>query len=158
MFSRAIEWEWFPFSAAREPAAILAVIPFSGGWIWVKHPQRGWELPGGKRESNEPPEQALRREVFEEAGALITNPQLIMQYLVPVEKDSFHVKWVYLCELEDIQKRPASSEIVDVRCFRPTPSPDTVKDRPDMSFVVKDGVYTELYRKLAKNLFEKIKV
>jgi 8-oxo-dGTP pyrophosphatase MutT (NUDIX family) len=36
--------------------------------LLVKHPQRGWELPGGHCESNESPEQTLTRELAEETG------------------------------------------------------------------------------------------
>jgi len=36
--------------------------------LFVHHPIRGWELPGGHLEQNESPEQALHREIFEETG------------------------------------------------------------------------------------------
>lgn len=36
--------------------------------LLVKHPQRGWELPGGHCEINEKPEQTLMRELAEETG------------------------------------------------------------------------------------------
>lgn len=41
----------------------------SGGRVlFVEHPQRGWEIPGGHREGDELPEHALQRELFEETG------------------------------------------------------------------------------------------
>ena len=36
--------------------------------LLVKHPQRGWELPGGHCETDESPEETLMRELFEETG------------------------------------------------------------------------------------------
>ena len=36
--------------------------------LFVEHPERGWEIPGGHLESGESPEEALLRELFEETG------------------------------------------------------------------------------------------
>ena len=39
-----------------------------GEVLFVEHPERGWEIPGGHLEDGEQPEEALRREVLEETG------------------------------------------------------------------------------------------
>ena len=39
-----------------------------GSVLFVQHPDRGWEIPGGHLESDESPEQALLRELEEETG------------------------------------------------------------------------------------------
>ena len=39
-----------------------------GEVLFVEHPERGWEIPGGHLEEDEGPEEALIREVREETG------------------------------------------------------------------------------------------
>ncbi|MCH1536845.1 MAG: NUDIX hydrolase [Candidatus Poseidonia sp.] len=39
-----------------------------GKVLFVRHPKRGWEIPGGHLEEGESPEDALLRELFEETG------------------------------------------------------------------------------------------
>ena len=43
-----------------------------GCWIMVKNRSRGWELPGGRLNKGESPEEAALRELFEETGVLGT--------------------------------------------------------------------------------------
>lgn len=43
-----------------------------GHVVFVKHPERGWEIPGGHLKRGEDPDAALIREVMEETGLDIT--------------------------------------------------------------------------------------
>tara|TARA_B100000282_G_C31560829_1_gene412002 strand:+ start:114 stop:431 length:318 start_codon:yes stop_codon:yes gene_type:complete len=36
--------------------------------MFVRHPKRGWEIPGGHLNDGETPEEAMIRELFEETG------------------------------------------------------------------------------------------
>lgn len=43
---------------------------FNGRWIFAKHKERStWEIPGGRREPDEPITETARRELYEETGA-----------------------------------------------------------------------------------------
>lgn len=59
----------------------------------------GWEFPGGKIEPGEHPEDALRREIWEELSTLI----VVDRYVTTVEWDypTFHLTMhCYLCHVE----------------------------------------------------------
>lgn len=53
--------------------------------------QRGWDIPGGHREADETPEQTMRREVWEESGAILEEVRVLgyqrIRLLGPVPTD-----------------------------------------------------------------------
>ncbi|OIS27637.1 RNA deprotection pyrophosphohydrolase [Staphylococcus cohnii] len=79
---------------------VLVIPIYQGQLLFTKHKLRGIEFPGGKREEGESSEQACKRELFEETGALINikDQHYIAQYCVnrqnslPFTKDVFMVK------------------------------------------------------------------
>ncbi|MBI4158898.1 NUDIX hydrolase [Candidatus Woesearchaeota archaeon] len=50
----------------------------------------GWKLPGGTPEKNEPPEETLKREVYEEASVVIGKSKLIGAQEVIMDRKNFY--------------------------------------------------------------------
>ncbi len=69
----------------RQPhAALVLALDAAGRLLLVRHPQRGWELPGGKLERGESAVQAAVRELEEESGCRASPEELrpIAQYCI----------------------------------------------------------------------------
>ncbi|MCL6515426.1 NUDIX domain-containing protein [Alicyclobacillus sp.] len=131
------------------PGAVLVFPAVSGCSLWVRHPARGWEPPGGKLEPGETPEDAARREVWEETGATLRSLHWIAEYWVP---DHQAYKWVYAAVVEDWHARPPGGEIVDVLLMPGLPAPDAVRASAHASFILKDAVYERVHPILLRHL------
>lgn len=129
------------------PASVLIFAIFHGNLLWVKHPTRGWEVPGGKIEPGEQPETAVIREAYEEAGAHLANLHWLGEYAI-VDHGQKSYKWAYQADLLDVEARPNMSEIIDVRFFHPPLLPELAKVRPDVSPIMKDEVYPTFWHQL----------
>ena len=66
---------WITSSSENNPS-----LTNGGHVVFVKHPTRGWEIPGGHLEPGESPEQALIREVLEETGLDVSIIEWNKQY------------------------------------------------------------------------------
>jgi mutator protein MutT len=59
-------------AAHRFPVSIKGVIVRDGRVVLLRNERQEWELPGGKLEPDETPEECLAREVHEELGLAVT--------------------------------------------------------------------------------------
>ena len=126
----------------KQIEVVAAIIYDSEGRIFAT--QRGygdykdwWEFPGGKMEAGETPEEALRREIWEELDTRIVvekfvetvewdYPQFHLSmhcYLCHVEsghlelKEHEAAKWLNKDELESVNWLPADLKVIEkVRC------------------------------------------
>jgi 8-oxo-dGTP diphosphatase len=126
------------------PHAVLVFPVFRDSCVWVRHHQRGWEVPGGKVEPGESPELAAVREVHEEAGLLLGDMRWVAEYQL-VDAHGISFKSVFFATVQDAKARSAVSETTDVRVFRPNISPSEAKTRADVSFIMKDAVYDVIW-------------
>ena len=74
-----------------------------GEVLFVEHPERGWEIPGGHLEANESPEEALHREIKEETGLAGT--------LLSWNKSYYSKGWVAHVEVDTTT--PAAWQVED---------------------------------------------
>lgn len=126
----------------KQIEVVAAIIHDSEGRIFAT--QRGygdykdwWEFPGGKMEAGEIPEEALRREIWEELETRIVVENLVETvewdypqfhlsmhcYLCHVEsghlelKEHEAAKWLNKDELENVSWLPADLKVIEkVRC------------------------------------------
>lgn len=86
---------------AKPPMHVLVICRFNKSWLLTNHKVRGLEFPGGKVEVGETLEDAARREVMEETGAVVGSLVSIGEYQVSDENGSF-VKRIFYSEIERI--------------------------------------------------------
>jgi len=79
--------------------ANLTAMGQGGRVLFVEHPTRGWEIPGGHLEANETPEQALHRELEEETG--------LSGVIRSWNKSYYPEGWVAHVEVEDDPMQPS---------------------------------------------------
>lgn len=85
-----------------EPTHVLVLAKYEGKWLLTDHPKRGIEFPGGKMEKEETLENAAKREVYEETGALIKNIEWLATYYVQ-STESF-AKAVFLANVQELDE------------------------------------------------------
>lgn len=92
----------FREDAFAKPAKhVLVICMFNHSWLLTTHKERGLEFPGGKVEAGESLEEAARREVMEETGAVAGLLQSIGEYQVTDANRSF-VKRIFYTEIDTI--------------------------------------------------------
>src|SRR6266702_131588 len=86
----------------RVPVSVKGIV-FEEGGVWLRRNERGeWELPGGKLEKGEQPEETVVRELEEELGFAVEVVDIVLasHYIVADSIDEFHgvLVLIYLCK------------------------------------------------------------
>lgn len=107
----------------RDAISAAFALAFDGDQLLVTHlSRRGWDVPGGHLESGETPEDAMRREVYEETGARLGITRSIgyqmIRVLAPMPRgyryaypDSYQVcYWARILALDPFPGNPEAME------------------------------------------------
>jgi 8-oxo-dGTP diphosphatase len=110
------EVKFFPAAYSPEVSLTYSVISarFDGRWILVRHHKRDtWEIPGGHIENDETSDEAAKRELMEETGALKFGIDCVATYSVLKNGETGFGR-LYFAEVEELGPVPDISEIAEV--------------------------------------------
>jgi 8-oxo-dGTP diphosphatase len=94
-------------------------------WVFVRHHNRfTFEIPGGHIEKDETPDEAAKRELMEETGAIDFNLTCVSTYSVTIDSETRFGK-MYYAEIFKIGPVPDSSEIAEIEFSFHLPDPVT---------------------------------
>ena len=125
---------WFgrPPSASEWPGpdSVIAVPVMNRSLLLVRNLRRsGWEFPGGGILDGESPEQAVRREAAEEAGACLGQLHPLCWYTVQsTPPPGLSRGIVYVADLTSFGSPTDEDEVADVRLFSSPPAELSFKD------------------------------
>lgn len=99
----------------------VIVSQYQGKWVLCQHKQRStWEVPGGHIEPGETPEEAARRELYEESGAKEYDLREIGVYGVKRdEQEDFGM--LYFAQIQSFDTLPRDFEMKRVELFDTLP-------------------------------------
>jgi 8-oxo-dGTP diphosphatase len=94
---------------------------YGNKWLYVRHHNRKtWEIPGGHIEKDETADEAARRELMEETGALDFTIECVSTYSVFKNGETGYGR-LYLAEISNLGLVPDTSEIAEVKMMDKLP-------------------------------------
>jgi 8-oxo-dGTP pyrophosphatase MutT (NUDIX family) len=104
------------------PVSIKGVVAQDGRVLLLKNDRAEWELPGGRIELGETPEQCVAREIAEETGWPVDIGPILDSWMYPVEGRHVFVV-TYGCVPVGVTPPVLSDEHQDVGLFTPAEVP-----------------------------------
>lgn len=110
----------FPLGTFPAYKYVVTLSRMNGQWLFSRHRDRTtWESQGGHIEPGETPEQAARRELYEESGAVDYAITPVFDYWAGSREGSA-VGVVFLAEIRTLGPMP-DSEMAETRLFDAVP-------------------------------------
>ena len=101
------------FNPSIELTYSVIAAKFAGKWLFVRHHERDtWEIPGGHIERDETSDEAAKRELVEETGAVDFNIRCVATYSVLKEGVTGYGR-LYFAEVFSLGPVPDISEIAE---------------------------------------------
>lgn len=106
---------------------VIIIAKYKNQWLLCKHKNRDtWETAGGHIELNETPNEAAKRELYEETGASSYEIKPVFDCLIKDKGEKVNCM-VFFAEIYEIEVLP-SYEIKEVRRFKILPNNLTYKN------------------------------
>jgi 8-oxo-dGTP pyrophosphatase MutT (NUDIX family) len=112
--------------ARRFPVSVKGVVIRDGKVILLRNERDEWELPGGKLELSESPEQCLAREMAEELGLVIEPERTLNSWIYTIVPGVDVLIVTYGCLESSLNEAVLSDEHKELRWF-PLAGVDTLK-------------------------------